>query len=335
MSAKIVSSGALALVFIGGFSLAQSGCGEKKDGDTKPEPCDVPAIFQASCSDRICHSADEPAAFLDLVSAGLDDRLVGVPGSEDCGGQILVEPGNPSASLLFQKITQDDPSCGRPMPPRGDRLSDRDIECIREYIEKAEGGPSCETCGSLLCIELASNPAHCGACGNACGEGMVCAEGTCLDPCEEGTTLCGSECVDTETSNQNCGACGHRCGAGSTCKDAVCECDPGVTASFKADVLPILEASCGGNDCHSGPEPISSLRLTAADAYEQLVAVGSDVCDGATRVVPGKPGSSYLLDKMTGGAVCQGRRMPLFDDPLPDAAIEKFVGWICAGALDD
>ena len=93
MSAKIVSSGALALMLIGGFSLAQSGCGETKEGDSKPEPCDVPAIFEASCSDRICHSADEPAAFLDLVSAGLDDRLVGVAGSEDCGGQILVEPG--------------------------------------------------------------------------------------------------------------------------------------------------------------------------------------------------------------------------------------------------
>lgn len=321
-----------------GFALTASiqGCGggeiEKPVG---PVACDVPKIFQASCAGRICHGADDPES-LDLVSTGLEDRLFRVPGSADCQQRILVEPGDPDASLLYQKLVMDDPPCGKHMPQGGKDLTSDELECVRKFILEAQGGPSCETCGSLLCVDLASDEKHCGTCGTACGTGKQCAEGVCINPCTASETLCGSACTDVRSDDANCGSCAHRCGPGSTCQDGACVCDPGASARFAADVQPILASSCGGDDCHSSANDVTSLSLAKADAYEQLVGKPADGegCD-ILRVAPGDPDKSFLVDKLMGGDLCYGKPMPRFPGRLPDAAIEKFVGWICAGAPND
>jgi hypothetical protein len=36
-----------------------------------------------------------------------------------------------------------------------------------------------------------------------------------------------------------------------------------------------------------------------------------------------------------GGALCAGDRMPLTNDPLPNAALHSVTRWICAGAPDN
>jgi len=111
-------------------------------------------------------------------------------------------------------------------------------------------------------------------------------------------------------------------------------CDDDATGTFSADVVPILNASCGGADCHDGDSGVSDLELGADVAYEQLVDAESDGCEGRIRVAPGDPGASYLIEKLVGGAMCNGKRMPLFAT-LPDEAVGKIVGWICAGAPND
>jgi DNA-binding beta-propeller fold protein YncE len=65
-----------------------------------------------------------------------------------------------------------------------------------------------ETLCGHTCSTLATDPASCGACGHACGEGQVCTAGQCVF----GTA-------------QNCGALGRTCGSGERCASGDCVAD--------------------------------------------------------------------------------------------------------------
>ena len=60
---------------------------------------------------------------------------------EACGGSGLkrVDPGDADQSLLYHKINDPVPPCGRQMPPAGP-LSDESIARIRDWI--ANGAPN-------------------------------------------------------------------------------------------------------------------------------------------------------------------------------------------------
>lgn len=84
-------------------------------------------------------------------------------------------------------------------------------------------GCSSPSCGSGLrecageCVDLASSPEHCGACGNTCGAGALCMDGSC-GCTAPGELHCDGECV--APSADHCGACGLRCGAGNECVES-------------------------------------------------------------------------------------------------------------------
>ncbi len=86
--------------------------------------------------------------------------------------------------------------------------------------------PGQARCGGV-CVDVQSNPAHCGTCGNACAPGTACQGGACA--CTGGTTSCGGACVDTSNDNSNCGGCGVVCGSGKTCQSGACQCPSGTT----------------------------------------------------------------------------------------------------------
>ncbi len=77
-------------------------------------------------------------------------------------------------------------------------------------------------CGDT-CLDIQSDAANCGACGNACGAGEACRSRTCQAPGQycngEGTsgTLCGGQCVFTESNLDHCGGCDKPCAAESYC----------------------------------------------------------------------------------------------------------------------
>jgi len=67
-------------------------------------------------------------------------------------------------------------------------------------------------CGST-CAALSSDPANCGACGNACGQYRSCAAGTC-----QTTTAGCSKCIQTATK-ATCAAAVSACNADNACTD--------------------------------------------------------------------------------------------------------------------
>lgn len=82
--------------------------------------------------------------------------------------------------------------------------------------------PPAVDCGGT-CIDTASNPLHCGACGATCLSGEVCSAGMCGTTCASGVTACDGACVDTVIDPLHCGACGNACEASELCVSGTCE----------------------------------------------------------------------------------------------------------------
>ena len=111
------------------------------------------------------------------------------------------------------------------------------------------------------CVNIASDPEHCGACFEACQEGDACVEGVCeVADCADGEELCDGQCVDVTSSEEHCGQCGVSCGGDQFCDDGICEdvpivCDAGELVCQGQCVDPSVDVEhCGGcgNACGDG-----------------------------------------------------------------------------------
>ena len=158
--------------------------------------------------------------------------------------------------------------------------------------------PGQARCGGV-CVDVQSNPAHCGTCGNACAPGTACQGGACA--CTGGTTSCGGACVDTSNDNSNCGACGVVCGAGKICTSGSCACTGGTTSCGGACVDTSNDNSnCGGCGvvCGSGK--------TCQSGACQCPS-GTTLCGGVCRVdccVAGDGASSWDPQAQSWGWGC-------------------------------
>jgi len=115
-------------------------------------------------------------------------------------------------------------------------------------------------------------------------------------------------------------------------------CPPGLpVVSFTNDVQPIFTASCAKTNCHKGSAPDVGLDLAAGNAHADLVGVTTAQCQKQrTRIIPGDPDESYLLDKVRGVDLCdKSARMPLQGMKLSEEKIAIIQAWICGGALED
>lgn len=317
---------------VGGDGDGSGGAGGGASGDCTT--ADVRTILQQSCGTAGCHGVGSPAAELDLTVADPGSALLDAP-AVLCNGAPLVVAGDPGASLLYGKVSSDTPTCGSRMP-LGGALPNAEIECIASWITALGSGASdCETCGGEICVDVNADAAHCGGCGVACGDGEVCDAGSCVG-CPAGTDVCASGCVDTATDVFNCGSCGAVCAAGQICEAGTCGCGESGAVSFANDVEPVLEGTCANRGCHSGPRPQQSLSLVEGMSHGELVGVASTQCgDGRPLVTPGDPATSYLLNKLTGVAMCSGSLMPKGAGRLTQSQVDTIAGWICAGAPDN
>jgi len=104
----------------------------------------VTPVFEAhACT--TCHDATPGVAGgeLDLLSDGLEERLVGRPSiNSSCSQEIVVDPAVPEASLLLRVVDSDayapynDPNCHPPPMPLGssEPLPAKDVACIEDWI---------------------------------------------------------------------------------------------------------------------------------------------------------------------------------------------------------
>ena len=333
--------------------------------------CDDPqaaleTIFAQECSMMACHDS-AAAAGLDLSAPDWIDQLVG-QASTQCDGGIRVVPGDPQASLLYEKAAGPT-DCGESMPPGGS-LPGSDVECIATWISQLDPS-SCETCGGDTCIDLESSAQHGGACDSACPPGLGCSGGTCA--CPSGTQACDGACVDIMADGSHCGGCGRACDDGLVCNAGACASDcgtltecsggcvdiqahplhcggcdlpctggaqcgtgscacPGDPIGYADAIEPIFVEECTAMGCHGSAASQEDLDLSAGEGYAELVGIASAQCDSGQLVVPGDPAASYLLNKLQGVDLCFGTKMPKMGS-LPAADISAVAQWICHGAL--
>ena len=132
-SARSRAPGLLGLVvlFVG------VGCGDPAPAEPTSWRAIHEEIVSVQCAIPGCHAGPGPTAFLDLSQRSRAyDQLVEVPAmGPACAEMALrVVPGEPDASLLFEKVSRDDPVCGERMPFRRTPLSTVEIERIRDWI---------------------------------------------------------------------------------------------------------------------------------------------------------------------------------------------------------
>jgi hypothetical protein len=89
------------------------------------------------------------------------------------------------------------------------------------YAGACTCAPGLELCAEQ-CVELQTNPLHCGQCDLPCAEEEVCSAGLCAVDCGDGLLRCERACVDAANDPQNCGGCGSSCEAGALCVEGKC-----------------------------------------------------------------------------------------------------------------
>jgi hypothetical protein len=117
---------------------------------------------------------------------------------------------------------------------------------------------------------------------------------------------------------------------------------PNLQPTFSSIQQNIFEASDSSGrlactQCHNAIGSLfTGMNLTNAVAYANLVNVAVREKAGATRVIPGDPENSYLIQKLEGRAGIVGARMP-FNSPayLTDGQIKVIKRWIEDGARND
>ena len=131
-------------LLLSGASLSCGSNGKSNESDEAIEPkfsSIQHEIFDEHCSAPSCHGSGMKGG-LSLIAGNSYNQLIGIAGSLDKKNIppfVRVLPGKPDSSFLFVKITLPDSSQGEIMPKGSDRLSQKKIEAVRQWI--LDGAP--------------------------------------------------------------------------------------------------------------------------------------------------------------------------------------------------
>jgi hypothetical protein len=117
--------------------LESSDAGSTSDADAMAATCpDIPTVFVQTCGTSGCHDATTKSQGLDLQSANVASRLVGVQATEGPG--FLIDTGNPSASVVYTKLLQP-PPFGARMPLTGGAFDEVTTQCVLAWVTSEAG----------------------------------------------------------------------------------------------------------------------------------------------------------------------------------------------------
>lgn len=188
------------------------------------------------------------------------------------------------------------------------------LRCAEGHVECAGG-----------CVNLQENGEHCGACNEACSDGLVCQGGTCTSTCAGGLSECQASCVDLNTAVSNCKECGVICpspaaGGSAVCEAGVCgiACDKGLT---ECDGMCVNLASdlkhCGGcGDACAG---------TCSDGV--CCPTGQTNCGGTCTDLRNSAASCGAC-----GTACTGGKVCMNGSCTTDCGAQKLCGSSCVDA---
>jgi len=223
-----------------------AGCGGDGDGGSEPT-CD------GTLCDGVCVDTTSDEAHCGACGNACAQATACVDGACCPAGQIECDGACTDPSLRT--------SCGGCGVVCGD-----DEACAVTSRQSLAGGGAidrygCVGCGEGetlcgdACVDLALDPRNCGACGNACPAGQVCADGACSTACAEGMTDCDGVCRNLLGDGSHCGACGNACRSDQLCMGGTCGCQLGRLDCDGTCINPQIDpGNCGGcgNVCGAG-----------------------------------------------------------------------------------
>jgi hypothetical protein len=110
------------------------------------------------------------------------------------------------------------------------------------------------TCGSDTCVDLFTDPTHCGSCTFSCGGGE-CTAGVCRcggSVCHLGEICCGNDCADLDINPDHCGLCEIACSPGQACTGGVCggeACPGGCGTGLTCCGLGCVDTDTSNDNC--------------------------------------------------------------------------------------
>lgn len=237
-------------------------------------------------------------------------------------------------------------ACGAPVVERTTPRPDG-FEPVGDIVPA--GRCSGTACGDA-CVDIGSDPANCGGCGNTCAPGTVCATGACIEGgCPAPTVDCSGACVETGTSEAHCGACDNACTAGMQCSAGTCAtsaCAPGLTMCGAACVdtssdsahCGACDAPCAASETCSGGACASCDPSVTLSGHVQPIFTArcaSSTCHGGARPQAGlslESGRSHAALVGVPSRCMDGKSLVAAGDIAGSYVINKVTGiGICTG----
>jgi hypothetical protein len=223
-------------------------------------------------------------------------------------GAVLFGASSPGAgaAVVEKNCPPGRQACRGKCCPKGARCKHGKCHCRRGR----------KRCGKH-CVSLQSDAKNCGSCGNACGPGETCVEGTCTSPqatCSDGVKN-GAE-TDVDCGGPDCPGCqnGLDCSAGTDCASGFCQggvcaqpaptCSDGIKNEGETDV------DCGGPNCP--PCATGKACESGTDCVSGTCSGGICVCvlktcadyPGQCGTLPNGCGGSIVCNPCTGVQTC-------------------------------
>jgi hypothetical protein len=139
-------------------------------------------------------------------------------------------------------------------------------------------GDGTQMCGES-CVDIYSDPLHCGGCFAACDGGAYCEGGECIGEkmptCFEPRVMCDGSCVDLSSNPAHCGECFYACPSGTYCSSYECvsTCTPSCSGR-----------ECGSDGCGGSCGTCGSGETCTFDGYcDPACAPGQTLCSGVCR----------------------------------------------------